>query len=59
MLRLCILFALLAIVFGVDRSKFRTCQDTGFCRRFRDGPVADRDGQVGLFPWSCSENPTP
>lgn len=46
MLRFCILLALLAIVFGVDRSKFRTCQDTGFCRRYRDGPVAERDGQV-------------
>ena len=39
-----LLLSLLQLTEGVDRSKFRTCKDTGFCRRFRDlssGPVFD------------------
>jgi len=34
-LLLLILFCFLASVCAVDRTKFRTCQDTGFCRRYR------------------------
>lgn len=36
------LFLVLVLASAVDRSKFRTCQDTGFCRRYRGkefGPV--------------------
>lgn len=35
------LAVLLACVAAVDRSKFRSCKDTGFCRVFRakSGPI--------------------
>lgn len=33
--RLLVAAALLALVAGVDRSKFRTCNDAAFCRRHR------------------------
>lgn len=48
-----------AVSHGVDRSKFRTCADTGFCRRHRGatplpgtearldmGSIAQKDGQL-------------
>lgn len=34
-MRVVFLAALLSAVAAVDRSKFRTCKDTGFCRRHR------------------------
>jgi hypothetical protein len=38
---LVLLFLLAAFIAtaAVDRSKFRTCQDTGFCRDFRDKSI--------------------
>ncbi len=33
-----VLLSLLGRNFAVDRSKFRTCADTGFCRRHRNNP---------------------
>ncbi len=35
-LRLVLIVAILAVALAVDRSKFRKCSDTGFCRRYRD-----------------------
>lgn len=35
--------ALLTVCHAVDRSKFRTCADTGFCKRYR-GLEGPRDG---------------
>eukprot|EP01083_Nonionella_stella_P086344 239870_1 len=37
-----ILFISVSTVFGVDRSKFRTCQQTSFCGRQRDQSAEDR-----------------
>jgi alpha 1,3-glucosidase len=35
-LRLVLLIITLTFILAVDRSKFRKCSDTGFCRRYRD-----------------------
>jgi hypothetical protein len=45
-----ILSLLVVVVLGVDRSKFRTCQDTGFCRRHRGatGPLPGSDAAYKL-----------
>lgn len=44
-LLLYIVIVLLGVVQSVDRSKFRTCADTGFCRKYRDkeGPIYDKN----------------
>jgi hypothetical protein len=33
-----VLLSILVCTLAVDRSKFRTCQDTRFCRVFRNQP---------------------
>jgi alpha 1,3-glucosidase len=39
---ICLALILVALVAAVDRSKFRTCQDTGFCRRHRTSGPTDQ-----------------
>ncbi len=36
-----VLLAILVCCVAVDRSKFRTCHDTGFCRRHRNVQSTD------------------
>ena len=42
-MRLILAFLVFTFCHAVDRSKFRTCSETGFCRRYRDHSAA-RDG---------------
>jgi len=46
--RLLVAAALLALVAGVDRSKFRTCNDAAFCRRHRSKTAEPEVGAVQL-----------
>lgn len=51
-----IVFVAIQNIYCVDRSKFRTCGDTGFCRRYRgkSGPPSGKHVSQCLF--GCSES---
>ena len=46
-----LLVSILCLCVAVDRSKFRKCSDTGFCRRYRDksGPIFGQNVRL-LYP---------
>lgn len=48
LLRIAICLLVLCTIGAVDRSKFRKCSDTGFCRRYRDQSASNVDYSLNV-----------